>query len=301
MDSGILDCIIIGGGPAGLTAGIYLRRFRRSILILDSGASRARRIPLSNNYPGFPQGINGEQLLRLLRQQLERFDGVTTAGTVTALRTLSGQLFSVELADRTLTAKTILLATGVVDIEPDLPGYQDIKDAIRFCPICDGFEFTNQRIGIIGTGWHGVRECEFIKNFSSRLSFICLEKRLEQILQVRQHLRDTNIEVLAASDSRLYGRGSADGCIYLETADGKSHEFDVIYCALGYQVRSGLAIDLGAACDEQACLVVSKHLETSIPGLYAAGDVVSGLDQLAVAAGQAAIAATAIHNRLRGE
>ena len=295
----MIDCLIIGAGPAGLTAGIYLRRFHRAVVIVDSGQSRAKKIPLSNNYPGFPEGINGRRFLTLLRQQLEKFGGSIMEGMVTSVKKISDDEFSAEVDGKAMSAKTILFATGVVDIEPDLSGYEDIKDSglVRFCPICDGFEFTDHRIGIIGNGQHGVRECEFIRNFSDRLSYITLESQTKKTVKAAQNLRRANINLLNGSGARLYA-GAENKNVYFESADGTVHEFDIIYCALGSQVRSTLALDLGAVHDENKNLVVNEHLETSIKGFFAAGDVVSSLDQLAVATGQAAIASTAIHNRL---
>ena len=298
----MIDCLIVGAGPAGLTAGIYLRRFHRSVCIVDSGHSRAARIPLSHNYPGFPDGVNGKELLELLRCQLEKFGGSITQATVTSLKKTSNDEFVAEFAGQTVTAKTVLLATGIVDIEPDLSGYDTIKSSelVRFCPICDGFEFTDQRIAIIGRGQHGVRECEFIKNYSSRLSFISLDGE-DEINDAMHKLRGADIQVVKGRGGRIRCNEEQLKNVVIETADGALHEFDIIYCALGSTVRSSLAVDLGADHDEQQCLVVNEQLETSISGFYAAGDVVSSLDQLAVATGQAAIASTAIHNRLRGQ
>lgn len=297
----MIDCLIVGAGPAGLTAGIYLRRFHRSVCIVDNSQSRAARIPLSHNYPGFPDGVNGKQLLELLRQQLAQFGGSITQGTVTELKKISEDEFTAEFSGQTISARNVLLATGIVDIEPDLAGYETVRtsDLVRFCPICDGFEFTDQRIGIIGRGKHGVRECEFIKNFSHRLSYISLDAT-DAIRAATQKLRDANITVIGGHGGRIFGNSNESKNIGIETVDGVLHEFDIIYCALGCKVRSALALSLGALHDDQDCLVVNDQLETSIKGFFAAGDVVSSLDQLAVATGQAAIASTAIHNRLRG-
>lgn len=272
------DCLIVGAGPAGLTAAIYLRRFLRSICVVDSNESRANKIPLSRNYPGFPEGINGKELLTLLRAQLGEFGGVVTRGTVTRLQRTAEGHFSAECAERKLEARTVLLATGVVDVEPAIPGYEQVKDSglVRFCPVCDGYEFTDERVGVIGSGEHGRREYDFIRGFSERVTYVGLDSGPKPLRISCDH-----------------------GSLRIELADGSDKHFDVVYCALSCKVRSTLALDLGASHDELNCCIVNSHQETSIEGLFAAGDVVSGLDQLAVATGHAAIAATAIHNRLR--
>ena len=276
----MFDCLILGGGPAGLTAAIYLQRFRRNICLVDNGQSRARKIPLSRNYPGFPDGINGNQLLALLKRQLRNVGGSPTRGTVTALQ-WHADGFRAECGDRTLTARTVLLATGIVDVEPELAGYERLRDTgvVRFCPVCDGFEYRDERIAIIGSGAHGQREYDFIRNYSEHVSYFDLTAEPGAI--------------------RSLGYQEEKGGVWIELANGAREDFDVLYCALGTQVRSAPALALGAEHDEHGCLKVDAHCETSVSGLFAAGDVVAGLDQIAVATGQAAIAATAIHNRLR--
>src|SRR5690606_28176074 len=122
----VFDCLVIGGGPAGLTAAIYLRRFHRDICLVDSGDSRARKIPLSHNFPGFPDGVSGEDLLALMTQQLRNFGGELVPGTVEKLRRRAEGCFEAECAGQTLVARTVLLATGVVDIEPDMAGYASV-------------------------------------------------------------------------------------------------------------------------------------------------------------------------------
>lgn len=293
----MVDCLIVGAGPAGLTAGIYLRRFNRDIAIVDSGSSRAGLIPLSHNYPGFPNGISGPDLLERLRAQLANYGGKVKTGTVRRIRKLGDREFLAELDDHTVTARSVLLATGIQDIDPDLPGFEEVRKEglIRYCPICDGFEFRNQRIGIIGAGEHGVRETRFVRNYSVDLSLIDFDGRdLDRGLV--EWVQSHGIRLIQGRGRRFFV--GENGSPRLEMADGACHEFDVLYCALGARSRSELALDLDAEHDQNDCLVVNEHLQTSVAGLYAAGDVVSSLDQLAVAVGQAAIAATDIQNIL---
>lgn len=292
----MLDCLIIGGGPAGLTAGIYLRRFFREVMVVDAGDSRASYIPCSHNYPGFPDGISGDQLLDRLRTQLLQNGGEVTSGTVRSLQQTDNGEFLALLADQRVHARTVLLATGVKDIEPEIAGFKTLRKQalVRFCPICDGTEFSEKRIGVIGNGWRGAQEAKFLLNYSQDVTLINIAAACESDLA--EWLKSHQIALLTGAINKLYTNSEGAPCLH--RADGSSHEFDVLYCSLGTSVRSQLAIDLGAEHDGENCLQVGGHLQTSVPGLFAAGDVVSTLDQLAVAVGQAAIAATAIHNSL---
>jgi thioredoxin reductase (NADPH) len=266
---------VVGGGPAGLTAAHYLLRFRRTIACIDDGDSRALRIDLSRNYPAFPNGIAGSELLNRLAKQLENAGGNVITEHVSRIETHEAG-FAVHAGARTLRARTVLLATGTRDLEPVVPGIDAIraKKLLRQCPICDGFEYTGKRIVVIGRGAHGVREADFLRTYSS----------------------DVVLVDIASPPHRLEHRGAG---IAMLLADGTPIECDVVYAALGSTPKSELAATLGAKLDKQGNVIVGPHCGTSVPGLFAAGDVVAGLDQLAVATGHGATAATAIHNYLR--
>lgn len=294
----ILDCLVVGAGPAGLTAGIYLRRFHRNVVIVDSGDSRAKRIPLSQNYPGFPDGIDGEQLLGRLRRQLLNADGEVHVGTVTALEP-EGDVFAARLDGTILRARTLLLAMGIEDREPELAGIGGVrnKGLLRQCPICDAYEFTGRRIGVIGSGAHCVREALFLRHYSEHVVVIDVDAKTRLDDAQRSELEANGVRCVDARASKV--AEVDDGGVVLRAGDGSEQWFDVLYAAMGCRPRSRLAADLGVRLDDLGNVVVDAHCHTNVPGVYAAGDVVSALDQIAVATGHAAIAATAIHNRLR--
>ena len=296
--SSTLDVLVVGAGPAGLTAGIYLRRFRRKIAIADAGRSRARLIPLSRNYPGFPEGIAGEELLARLRTQLSAVEGTVVEGTVNRLVRQDGG-FAASLDGRTVRARVVLLATGVADREPALPGVAALRERglLRQCPICDGYEFAGRRIGVIGGDAHAMREALFLADYSKSLTLFSIDGKCGLSHAEVKALQGRNVRCIFGHAIEV--AEGEQGCVLVRLANGTSHRFDVLYAALGADPRSELAAALGARLDDAGNVAVDSHCRTSVAGLYAAGDVVSALDQIAVATGHAAIAATAIHNALR--
>lgn len=294
----IWDCLVVGGGPAGLTAAVYLGRFRRRVLVIDGGASRARWIPRSHNLAGFPEGITGPDLLDRLREQARLYGAELRQGFVDRLDRGSDGVFTAKYADGSLRARTVLLATGVVENPPPVPHLADAvaQGLIRTCPICDGYEAIDKRIGVLGVGAHAAAEALFLRTYSARLSLLLVDDPAALPADTRHALDAEGIEV------RHVGTGSVrlqdDGATALCADDGRVHPFDIIYSAFGTTSQSALARSLDARLDADSRLFVSEHQEVSIPGLYAAGDIVRGLNQISVAAGEAAIAATAVHNRL---
>jgi len=298
----VFDTLIIGGGPGGLTAAIYLRRFTRNIVLVDKGNSRLCLIPVSHNYPGFPEGVPGSQLLVNLTEQLKRYGGEVRQGEITGLRLEDGAFVGDYLDDegniRPIRALTVLLATGVADAGLPIENWREAvaAGAVRLCPVCDGYDVMDRRIAVVTSETNPVGHALFMRSFSADVTLF--DRGKESMLSEDERRR---IEVAGVRyvESPLLGvTMSPEMKPVLNTADGESREFDVFYPMLGESARSKLAADLGAETGDCDKLVVDDHQRTAVPGLYAIGDVVMGLNQIAVAAGQAAIAATAIHNAL---
>lgn len=292
------DAVVVGGGPAGLTAAIYLGRFRRNALVLDAGDSRAAWIPRSHNHPGFPDGIGGLDLLARMKTQAERYGGVIHRAAVQDLARGEGG-FWLRVEGEDIFARTVLLATGVSDNEPALPGVESAirRGLVRICPICDGYEVMDKAVGVIGDGPLGAREALFLKTYTSRLSLIHTGPAGALDRELRGQLQAEGVELIeTAMDQVILDANRVTALCF---GPGWPRRFDAIYAALGVEPRGELAIQVGARLDKDGRLYVDEHQQTSIPGLYAAGDLVRGLNQISTAQGEGAIAATAMHNLLR--
>jgi thioredoxin reductase (NADPH) len=289
------DCLVVGAGPAGLAAATYLARYRRDAFVVDSGDSRAAKIPRSRNVPGFPDGISGLRLLERLRAQAQNAGIVVNAGCVTSVEP-DGDGFVARWGRHVVRARRVLLATGMTDHVP-LPGLTrraTVRGIVRWCPICDGLESSDRRVVVIGEPEHGVPHALFLRTWTRDLTLVLAPGPALPAAR-RRELADAGIRLVrrAVERARIDGSGGELRC-----ADGTRIPFDVVYPMTGGRARSDLATRLGARSDRQHALVCRPGQQTTVEGVHAAGDVVSSLHQVSVAFAQGAQAATAIHNAL---
>jgi thioredoxin reductase (NADPH) len=297
-----LDCLIVGGGPAGLTAAIYLARFHLDILVVDSGKGRALTIPCTRNHAGHPDGIPGKELIARMKEQAQHFGAKIIHGSVTRLeRVGESGLFEAEWGSGPVQARTVLLATGVANRRPPMDEalHDDAlaRGLIRYCPICDGYEVTDKKIGVIGSGKHGVAEAVFLRAYTADVTLIAPDKAMNVSAVDRLALEQAGIETV---DGPAEAVAIATNSITVDTAEGH-FTFDSVYPALGSDVHCQLAAMVGARLNDDGCVGVDAHMRTSVEGVYAAGDLVIGLDQISNAMGQGGIAATTIRNDLAKE
>ena len=296
------DCAIVGGGPAGLTAAIYLARFRRRVVLFDRGGSRAALIPTSHNHAGFPEGIAGDELLRRMGEQAAMYGADLRIGDVAEV-TVTGDDWRLSGEGFDLTARAVLFATGVDNSRPEMNEtvHRAALDAgkLRYCPVCDGWEAGGPdfgaRIGVVGAESHGVAEALFLRTFTPHVTLFTLAE-CELHEKDRKDLADHGVEW----DPRpVTAYDFSDEGVRLSFAAGDVAQVDTLYPALGSDPNDSLIQALGLRTDSARCVMTDDHQQLGLKGLYAAGDVVAGLDQISVAIGQAAVAAVAIHNDLR--
>jgi thioredoxin reductase (NADPH) len=289
------DALVIGGGPAGLAGALYLARFRRDVVVVDAEDSRAARIPRSHNVAGFPDGIAGDRLLRIMAGQVQELAVPMHRAFVERLEH-DGVRFSAHAGNRVWHARTVLLATGALDVEPKMPSPQQAlqQGTLRYCPVCDGYEARDRRLGVLCNSGRGAREALYLRHFTPHVAVFITASHVAFASDDLQRLRAAGIQMHLDPVTSLR---PIDGTV--DVGHGaRTTRVDSLYSALGMDVRSHLAVALGASTDDDGYVLSDRHQQTAVRGLFAAGDVARGLNQISVAIGEAAIAASAMHLHL---
>jgi thioredoxin reductase (NADPH) len=232
----MLDCLVIGGGPAGLLAAVYLGRYRRNVQVIDAGESRAATIPESHNYPGF-FGITGSELLRRLNAQARQYGAELMSGRVTSLRK-KGKSFVATSSGSDVNARFILLATGLVDHCPPIEGQpaECPSKVIRFCPICDGYEAMDRRVGVLGDIKGGGKKALFLRTYTKDVSLFLTDETED--VEWQEKLTKAKVRIVGELQQVRQG---TEKTVTVATRHGEIHEVDALYPALGCNVRSDLA------------------------------------------------------------
>lgn len=305
----IYDCVIVGAGPGGLTALEYLARFHRRAVALGAKGPTPRLawIDRTYNLPGYPQGISGTVMLARLREQAEEYGGEVRDEIATRIDGDDDNFCVTLSSHETLRARKVILAMGIRDREPDIANVKrHIGYFLRYCPVCDGYEHTDKKLGIIGSGESVARHALFLRTFSSHITIFLHGENENSLGRYRARLEREGIRVVQSRISRIVethnpdeqdpqleyvGRG-----VCLESGD--EVELDVLYGALGCNVNLDCVHHLDLRLDEDGYIVTDTEQKTSVEGVYAVGDLVSQINQISVAMGQATIAAVRIHNAL---
>lgn len=296
------DIIIVGAGPAGLTAALYAARFRRSTLVIHDATPRAAQIPCSHNVPGHEAGIGGPELLERMTRHAENCGAAFVQAQVTDIGHDEGLFRLTDSGGGHHAARALILATGVEQNQPpiDEQVHQAAVDAgvLRYCPICDGFEHRGDRIAVLGCDISGAAEALFLAGYSDDVTLLP-RRDVALSAEERRDLERAGIHIVSDAVSR-FEPTDRHMLLHLE-GGGAPLAFDVLYPALGSRPRNRLAHQLGLKTDANGTVAVTAPFGTDIPGFYCAGDLVEGLDQISVAMGHGAVSATKAHNWLRDQ
>jgi thioredoxin reductase (NADPH) len=300
------EAAVIGAGPGGLVSALYLRRFLRETILVSGGTPRATWIPKTHNLLGYRGGISGVELLRRLHNQIDEVGVQKVIGEFQVWPMRGG--FRVRSPKEEFTAKKVILATGVTDINPDIANLNFLRrlGLLRYCPICDAYEYRNKHLAVLAKDDHGLREALFIARYSKSLDIIYSGEKApsggvaKKCLSLGMRMHHARLLHMHEKKGRQEGLEITIGTLSAKLREKTIHA-DACYVGLGSQINDRAFAEMHALRrSELGYLQVGHHQELPISGLFAVGDCVEGLSQITVAAGQAAIAATRIHNELRG-
>lgn len=288
----MLDSIVIGGGSAGLSAALVLGRARRSVLVLDSG--QPRNAPASAAHGVFTRdGTPPLDLLRIGREQLQPYSGVQLQGTAATEVRRHSAGFEVVTAESCVHAKTVLLAYGVKDDLPPIAGLESFwGSSVLHCPYCHGWEVRDEPLAYVASGDAAIEFGKLLLGWSRDL-VLCTNGGEELSAGQREALTRNGIEVREQTISRLRGR---DGMLTeIVFADGSVLSRRALFVRPAQHPGSGLDVQLGCARTEAGFLQVDEFGRTSVPGVYAAGDLITRFQQVIRAAASGAVAAASIN------
>ena len=294
------EVIIIGSGPAGYTAGIYAGRAGLNPLLIASSVEPGGELMKTTeveNYPGFPAGLQGPELMDAFREQAERFGTevllddvieVDLAGPVKIVKTGGG---------KTYEAKTVILATGAAYRELGLPREKELSGyGVSWCATCDGFFFRDKTIAVVGGGDSAMEEATFLTRFASKVYLIHRRDtfKASKIMQERA-MNNPKIEVIWNTEvSELLGEGKLSGIKTTNLVDGTTSQLDLdgLFIAIGNDPRVWLVENQVTLTDEKFIQVEGRSSKTNLPGVFAAGDVIDPTYRQAItAAGSGCVAA----------
>jgi thioredoxin reductase (NADPH) len=296
--SDVRNVIVIGSGPAGYTAALYAARANLEPLVLK-GLEAGGQLMLTTeveNYPGFIDGIMGPELMEQFEKQAARFGAEILAVHVTEVD-LSARPFTVKAGDQTWQAETIIVATGASAKWLDIPGEQQLRGrGVSACATCDGFFFKDRELMVVGGGDSAMEEATFLTKFASRVTIVHRreEFRASKIMQDRA-LSNPKIEVAwNATIDEIHGENEVTGVTLRDTVTGEIRKVatDGVFMAIGHTPNTSLFEDALDLDDGGYVLVAEPRTDTSVEGVFAAGDVTDTIYKQAVtAAGQGCKAA----------
>jgi thioredoxin reductase (NADPH) len=293
MSEEIYDIIIVGAGPAGLTAGLYTSRHNNRTLILEGKkvGGKAQEAHWVENYPGFPEGISGPNLMELMEQQTIKFGteikqetviGISDLGDLKMLSTRSGGFYQ---------GKCLIIATGVGRKSLSVQGENDFKGrGVSYCGVCDGPFFREKVVAVIGSGIEAVHDIEILRETSAKVYGIPNKKGYSEKYRELEYLsKEPNVEFIY--DANITEIGGKDFVEYIKLDSGSIIKLDGVFIILEHVSTAGILSEAGVNTDEGGCIISDREQRTSIPGIFAAGDCCCKGFQIVTATGMGAIAA----------
>lgn len=306
MSEQIRDVVMVGAGPSALTAAIYTTREDIDTVLYEKSTigGLAAITDMVDNYPGFPEGIEGMKLAGQLEQQAERFGAHIDFGDVSAIRA-DGDYKVLTVDGQDVKAKAVLIATGSDYKKIGVPGEKEFYGrGVHYCATCDGAFYRDKKLAVVGGGNSALQEAIFLTRYASHIDLLVrstikasdvLQRDLQEYIdegKITLHIGTTTDEIVATN-------GRVSGVKITEAGEAKELTVDGVFVFVGLKPNTDFLQGTGIELDEQGLIKTNQHLETTMKGVFASGDVRSGATmQIASAVGEGAAAALSIREYL---
>ena len=292
------DVVVIGAGPAGLSAAIYLARANLKVLVLDNPKEGAlKKAEVIENYFGI-ESISGKELIKIGRKQAEKFGAVIKDEPAISIKPGPlGKGYIVETAEGEYKAKGLIIATGAKRVKPKIKNLEKFEGkGVSYCVVCDAFFFRNKKVGIVGSKDYAAKETIELLSYTKDITLFTNGDKIEISENLFEKLKENNIKIVETPIKELFGNEKLEGVI-LE--NGEKIELDGLFIAVGTGGAEDFARMLGIMI-ENGLIKVDKNQSTGVPFVYACGDCASEDKQVAIAVGDGARAALNLIKELKG-
>ena len=293
------DIIIIGAGPAGLTAGLYAGRQNSKALVIDKGLAGGlgSEVPMMENYPGFDL-ISGMELISKMKPQCEKFSEIRENQIIEDIEKRDDGIYiktksSIGDDFNEYLTKSVILATGASHRHLNVPGENEfLGRGVAYCATCDGMFFVNRNVLMVGGGNSAAQEALYLKNIGCNVKIIHRRDSLRCEHRLEELLQEKGVEILWNSTIKeIKGDMAVNSVTLVRDGVEEEYETDAVFVAIGDEPSNGLAKQLGVELDENGYIITDKSQSTNVSGVYAAGDITGGVKQWIVACGEGAVAA----------
>ena len=293
------DIIIIGAGPAGLTAGLYAGRQNSKALVIDRGLAGGlgSEVPMMENYPGFDL-ISGMALISKMKPQCEKFSEIRENQIIEDIEKRDDGIYiktksSIGDDFNEYLTKSVILATGASHKHLDVPGESEfLGRGVAYCATCDGMFFVNRNVLMVGGGNSAAQEALYLKNIGCNVKIVHRRDSLRCEHRLEELLQEKGVEILWNSTIKeIKGDMAVNSVTLVRDGVEEEYETDAVFVAIGDEPSNGLAKQLGVEIDENGYIITDKSQSTNVSGVYAAGDITGGVKQWIVACGEGAVAA----------
>jgi thioredoxin reductase (NADPH) len=303
MTSKSLDLLIVGGGPAGLTAGIYAARSGLDATIIDEGmcGGLAATSPWIENYPGFV-GISGTELTQKMKEHAEKNTRIETEAHIDGIKK-SNDIFVVNFSKMNVDCKAIILATGSKHKKLDVPGEKEFAGkGVSYCATCDGTFFRGKRVAVVGGGNNGATEALYLRNLGIDVTLVHRRDNLRAEEYLQSQMNKTGVKLMLESViEEICGQTKVTSLRIKSVKTGKTNElpFDGLFVSIGEEPSTELATQMGVKLREDGYVLTDRAQRTNVHRVYAAGDVTGGVRQIITACAQGAVAALSAYEDLK--